>query len=227
MPDPAAARYQGKSGERYHRSKREIPAPALPWVARARARKFQPHIHPSHAVLEYGAGYGWNLAALQCARKIAFDVTPFLRPEVEKLGIEFVESLDPISSGSIDTVICHHVLEHLPAPAAALAEMHRLLKPRGRLLLVVPSEMVSRRQRFEPAEPNHHLYTWTVQTLGNLARDTGFEVVQAAIHVYGYDRFAATRALRLGLGEPGFKLIRRAAQFFKPLYEVRLMGRKS
>jgi SAM-dependent methyltransferase len=36
-------------------------------------------------------------------------------------------------------VLCTQVLEYVPEPAAAIAEMYRVLKPGGRLLLSVPA----------------------------------------------------------------------------------------
>ena len=227
MPDPTAERYQGAAGERYQRSKREIPAAALPWVVRARAKKFQVQIGPADVVLEYGVGYGWNLAGLRCGRKIGFDLTSFLGNELARQGIEFVPATSGLPSAGVDVVLCHHVMEHILSPPVALDEMRRLLKPAGRLLLTVPSERSSRRETFNPAEPNHHLYTWTVQTLGNLVADCGFKVTEARRAVYGYDRFAATRALKLRLGEPGFRFLRRTLQLLRPLYEVRLIASPS
>src|SRR5690606_19445614 len=155
------ARYQGTAGEHYHRSKHEVPPAALPWVARARAKKFQDHVDPTHTVMEYGVGSGWNLASLTCNRRIGFDLSTFLKPDVEKLGIEFVASPEDIPTGCADVVICHHVLEHVLTPPAVLAEIRRVLKPTGRLLLIVPAERPCQNERFNPAEPNHHLYTWT------------------------------------------------------------------
>ncbi|WP_210324170.1 class I SAM-dependent methyltransferase [Azorhizobium oxalatiphilum] len=44
----------------------------------------------------------------------------------------------PMDDGSFDTLMCVEVLEHVPDPEALLADMHRVLKPGGRLLLTVP-----------------------------------------------------------------------------------------
>ena len=44
----------------------------------------------------------------------------------------------PFPPGSFDTVVCTEVLEHVPHPARALAEIHRVLKPGGFLVLTVP-----------------------------------------------------------------------------------------
>ena len=44
----------------------------------------------------------------------------------------------PLPDASADIILCTQVLEHLKYPVRALKEMHRLLKPGGRLYLTVP-----------------------------------------------------------------------------------------
>lgn len=44
----------------------------------------------------------------------------------------------PVASASVDTVLSLEVLEHLPSPERCVAEMARVLRPGGRLLLTVP-----------------------------------------------------------------------------------------
>lgn len=45
----------------------------------------------------------------------------------------------PLASEQFDLVICTQVLEYVPEPAAVIAEIHRVLKPRGTVVLSVPS----------------------------------------------------------------------------------------
>jgi len=44
----------------------------------------------------------------------------------------------PYLDASFDVVICSHVLEHVPDDRTAIAEMHRVLKPGGQAIVVVP-----------------------------------------------------------------------------------------
>lgn len=44
----------------------------------------------------------------------------------------------PFRDETFDLVLCTEVLEHLHAPDSALREMHRVLKPRGKLILTTP-----------------------------------------------------------------------------------------
>jgi ArsR family transcriptional regulator len=69
------------------------------------------------------------------------------RPKIE-LRRGSLEAL-PIDAGSVDAATFVLVLHHLPAPAEALAEAHRVLKPGGRVLIVdmAPHEREEYRQR--------------------------------------------------------------------------------
>ena len=226
VPEQAIRHYQGEAGRRYHSEKRALPEAGFVWVARLRAEKLARHIAAEDIVLEYGVGAGWNLAGVHCKRKIGYDVSNFLAPNLRERGIEFTPETMVLPDASMDVVVCHHTLEHIQAPAAALAEMRRLLKAHGRLLLYTPFEWEPRYEHFERDEPNHHLYSWNAQTLGNLAEECGFVVEESSIGEFGYARFAAAWAARLRLGERGFRLLRRMAHLVRPGKEVRIVGVK-
>jgi SAM-dependent methyltransferase len=143
---------------------------------------------------------------------------------LSKLGIEFVPDTSTLSHHSVDVMVCHHVLEHVPSPLDVLSEIHRLLKKDGKLLLFVPYEKENRYRKYDPKEPNHHLWAWNVQTLGNLVNDCGFEIATSGIRRFGYDRFAANLADRLRLGELGFRLIRGLVHTLKPAQEIFILA---
>jgi len=218
---PPLSHYQDLEGRRYHEQKRGIPPAALPWICRARAGKFQPYVEGADVVYELGVGSGWNLATLKCKLKLGWDAADFLRPAIEAGGIQFTP-INEVPDNSVDVVICHHTLEHLLNPPESLGEMRRILKPAGKLLLHVPYEKERRYRTFNAMEPNHHLYSWNVQTLGNLLVEIGFKIEAAQIGLFGYDRFAANLAFKFHLGETGFKLIRMMAHLLRPGSEVQI-----
>jgi SAM-dependent methyltransferase len=75
----------------------------------------------------------------------------------------------PVSDGSFDFVLCTEVLEHVADPARVLAELARILKPGGGLLLTVPFVM-------ELHEEPHDHYRYTSHGLRGLLEDAGFTV---------------------------------------------------
>jgi SAM-dependent methyltransferase len=220
MEDSAKAPYMGSEARAYHEGKRAIPAVARSWVCRVRAELFQPVIGPRDAVFEFGCGYGWNLGGLKCGRRVGHDLSLDLAIEVQSFGIEFTADLRRVEKGSFDVVLSHHSLEHVLRPAEVLGELRGFLKPGGKLLVAVPYERERRYRRFDVAEPNHHLFSWNVQTLGALVTVCGFRVSSAHLRRYGYDRRAAVLAARWRLGERGFRLIRKGLQRLKSLREV-------
>lgn len=64
---------------------------------------------------------------------INIDIMPF-----PKVGIVANNAKLPLVSGSADKIICTSVLEHSSDFEMAIAEMHRTLKPTGRILVTVP-----------------------------------------------------------------------------------------
>jgi SAM-dependent methyltransferase len=59
-------------------------------------------------------------------------VDPVENPHAELKGT--IENL-PVEDGTFDVVLCSQVLEHCDDPARAIAELHRVTAPGGRLLL--------------------------------------------------------------------------------------------
>jgi SAM-dependent methyltransferase len=220
-------RYSGLAGRDYHEGKRALPDTAYPWVARARAAKLVPYVRLEDVVLEFGVGYGWNLAALPCRRRLGLDLAEVVEPVVTQHGIEFFRTPEAIPERVADVVLCHHTLEHVLHPPATLELMARWLPEAGRLIVFVPWERERRQRRFRRSEPNHHLYTWSAQSLGNLVEDCGYQVLHAGVKIYGYDRFAAVWACRLRLGEIGFGLLRRSLQLLQPLRESFVVARRA
>lgn len=121
----------------------------------------------SGRVLEVGIGTGLNLAYYDPARVselVGIDPATQLHPKArQRIGLARIPvSLQawsaerlPIPDQSFDTVVCTWTLCSVPDPAAALAEMRRVLRPGGRLLLaehgLAPDASVARWQaRLEP-----------------------------------------------------------------------------
>lgn len=87
-------------------------------------------------VLDVGCGTGSWLSALpNITEYVGLDVSP-----LEKPGFEYIvgnaEHL-PFGCSSFDGVLCYSVLQHVINPVKVLAEISRVLKPKGTLALQV------------------------------------------------------------------------------------------
>ena len=125
-------------------------------------RRFVGSFPPGARLLNVGAG---------------FRVSPrgFLAVDVELYaGVALVARAEalPFGDGAVDGLLSEMVLEHLPDPHAATAEMQRVLKPGGRAFVMVPF--------LWPYHAAPHDYTrWTQ---AGLARElAGFEPVAAGL----------------------------------------------
>lgn len=67
-----------------------------------------------------------------------------------------IDRLGPVEPSSADFVICSHVLEHLAEPLGFLAEIHRVLRPGGVALILLPDRR-STFDRDRPPTPLEHL----------------------------------------------------------------------
>jgi ubiquinone/menaquinone biosynthesis C-methylase UbiE len=96
--------------------------------------------------LEVAIGTGVNLPHYPAGvRLTGVDLSPDMlavaETRAEKMGrpIRFIEgdAQDlPFADGSFDTVVCTYALCSVPDDARAISDMHRVLKPGGRLILV-------------------------------------------------------------------------------------------
>lgn len=204
----------------YYDAQMAVPADAFIWMSRLRAEKFAAHVKLTDRVFEFGVGSGLDLAQLKCAARVGYDINSAATDEARLHGVEIVADVSVVSPGSFDVVICHHVLEHLVEPAAMLVRLAKLLKPVGRLLLFVPYEKQARYRRYLPNEKNHHLFSWTPQTLGNLIVACDLTVHSIGLVPFGYERVTSIIAKRIGIGERGFRALHRTALMARPESEI-------
>lgn len=105
------------------------------------------------------------------------DIAPeFARPDVL---IRDISHGIPFPDGAYDFVFCIEVLEHVPNPFDTLAEIRRVLKPGGVLILSVPNPYHVKEiiwNLFRIPDRQGHIYGWTRQTMTKLGELSGFRL---------------------------------------------------
>lgn len=140
---------------------------------------------PRGRLLDFGGGVGrtalaahqagFQAAVLEDSHKAVSDGQAH-HPEIEWLEGRSIP--DTVADGSLDAVTLFHVLEHLPDPRAALAQIHRKLRPGGLLLIEVPNwgshfrRLRGLRWQFVL---DHHVNHFTAASLARLVERAGFQ----------------------------------------------------
>ncbi|MFN8938858.1 MAG: class I SAM-dependent methyltransferase [Acidobacteriota bacterium] len=149
-------------------------------VWRVLAGYLQAWIQPDGALLELGAGYGEFSRSITAANKWALDINPALvrywGPSIHPLIQSALDPL-PLASGSLDTVFASNFFEHftLEQGAVILAEIHRLLKPGGRLIVVQPNFRLEPRRYFDDYT---HRTAYTETGFADFLQSSGFHLLR-------------------------------------------------
>ncbi len=149
-------------------AERRYLSPALYAQYAAAVPALQRHLHGVVIDLGCGSAPFWPLVAAQVTRYDGFDRWP--RSDKAVLAGD-LQNLGMIRSDSYDAALCMEVLEHIPAPWLAVAEIYRILKPGGALVLSVPH--LSRLH-----EIPHDYYRYTRYGLRHLLESSGFALVE-------------------------------------------------
>jgi hypothetical protein len=72
-------------------------------------------------------------------------------------------------------------LEHVENPISVLRALRNKLRASGVLVLCVPIDDWRSQQEYDRQDINHHLQTWTPQSLGNSLVEAGFDPDQFSI----------------------------------------------
>jgi SAM-dependent methyltransferase len=130
------------------------------------------HNHLSGRVLDVGCGtkpYKMLFPKVEEYLGLELD-TPENR--VRKKADAFYEGdTFPFSDAEFDGLLCNQVLEHVFTPERFVAELYRIMKPGGKLLLTVPFAWDEHEQPFDYAR-------YSSFGLGHLLAAQGFEIIE-------------------------------------------------
>jgi SAM-dependent methyltransferase len=108
-------------------------------------RFFQRHVKSTDVVLDIAAGYCEFINHIQCKQKIAIDLNSdtqqFANRDVQVI-CESCADMKSLSDGCIDVAFVSNFFEHLDNHEmlfSVLREIHRALKPKGKLLVLQPN----------------------------------------------------------------------------------------
>ena len=92
-------------------------------------------------ILDIGAGVGDFLAVAKKHGWETFGTEPSDKAKAIaiKKGVSFVDNLSELENNSFDIITMWHVLEHVPDLENQIAQLKRLLKPSGTILIAVPN----------------------------------------------------------------------------------------
>jgi ubiquinone/menaquinone biosynthesis C-methylase UbiE len=146
-------------------------------------------VGPGDSVVDVGCGEGRLTELMAAAGLLVTGVEPaeYLRERFEaRLGGAArvvdgsVERL-PFADGEVGAAVSTEVLEHVPDPDGAMAELRRVLRPGAVFCLSVPTsftELLYWRLHPRYAANSTHLRIFTKPELRRLIDDHGFEVVR-------------------------------------------------
>jgi SAM-dependent methyltransferase len=182
----ASAHYLGTRGQAYFQSGFG--------VEKHEGRLFQleyflPFCGDDLVVLDFGSADGLFLRNLSARRRIGIEVNPAALDYCQRVcrqgqcSIELHSTLEEVESEVVDVIISNHCLEHVPNPFKTVLQFFRVIKPGGRVVLILPFDdwRAPKYRKWRPGDYDNHLYTWTPMNIGNLLTDVGFKVDRAEL----------------------------------------------
>lgn len=136
-------------------------------------------IRKNDTVMDLGAGYCEFINNIECKKKIALDINPdtakYKAPDV-KLVINDCTQMKDIRNDSIDVVFNSNFFEHLPTKNAlleTLVNIYRVLKPTGRLIILMPNIHYCYAEYWDFFD---HVLPISHKALDEILRAIGFEI---------------------------------------------------
>jgi len=141
-----------------------------------------------------------TIVDLGCGEGIALEMTASMFPHADVFGVDYLEENIEICSRyglravrgdlydleladrSVDAALLQEVIEHLRDPDTAVREIHRILRPGGKFILVFPNDRTWQfvwRIMLRSREANYdygHVRQWTPRSARQFLTERGFDV---------------------------------------------------
>jgi len=167
--------------------------PDIEMLYRNTARRMEAWLHSGRLLdigcamghfMNFARARGWEVCGVESSRYAADWGFEHFGLRIHPVSV-LAEAEFP--SGYVDAAVMNEVIEHLPDPAATLAETYRILKPGGWITVTTPNFTCYRsqlmKQDWGPIIPSGHLYYFTGDTLDRMLRKAGFaEVIEFTGH---------------------------------------------
>lgn len=167
------------------------------------ARRVMRYLRPnaSERLLEVGCGRGWLTQRMQehCPATFGIDVNPMsiTHGVTEQLLVMDATALH-FENAQFDHLYSFHAIEHIVDAEGALREMHRVIAPGGRVLLVYPAEPIRGLYAMPGAwigfgnpflARELHVHAFTPRKIKRLALPCGFRHIESALDLFVTPQF--------------------------------------
>jgi SAM-dependent methyltransferase len=122
-------------------------------------------------VLDVGCGRKPYRTLIPATRYVGLDIDSPVTRTLGAADVYYEGGRFPFPDESFDGVLCSEVLEHIFAPEEFLGEIHRVLRPGGRLLLTVPFV-------WDEHEQPHDFARYTSFGLRAVLERAGFAIIE-------------------------------------------------
>jgi SAM-dependent methyltransferase len=163
---------------------------------------------PGSRVLDFGSGDGNFLRRTSREGWVSFGFEASFLPENKAPGgYEVFTDLDLVRSrGPFDAITLWHVLEHLPDPAATIADLVSMLTPKGVMIIGVPDAQSVQAQTFGPhwmhLDLPRHLFHFGQTSLERLLFQTALTPFRWWHHEFEYDLMGWSQSALAKSGMP-------------------------
>lgn len=156
-------------------------------------------------LLDIGCSVG-NLLVQNPKNSVGIDIDRDQLKICKKRGLTCmhhdIEKGLPFPKGHFDAVNCRHIIEHVENPMFLLREIHRVLKPKGKLVMLTPDIKVVKEHFWDE---HTHKRPFTIESLDRSAYDAGFR--NHSVYPFPEGLFGMQKLYRLGISPATIKKI--------------------